>query len=401
MVTEIDTAIDPCGAEHAQQRNVFIAEGREWVLYSDGSNAYYVSRVITPLGEWSSPTSYWAGSTRGYASAFWYDGTYVNLLYAAGGNGATTYYRGTPASNGVITWENGTTVASAVGGITNSYPGVSKDSDGYPFAYWSRYPTSTYYAVYVARATNTGGTGWTGVTNLFPEGSNGHSVMGASIPLSSGHMLAICATNNSGSGTYDLTSKYWNTSTWGSVQTAHAGVGGYIWQAIHLGDDSVMVVYPHVSEGKVYSCIWTADSWGTPVEIDDGNNICIAYGGEVGVAYAVYVKSDVFYLRKYSNGSWRSASVFTSDCSNVVTGSMTMNRDISIEGDRLLLVWTQGTGSPYSIMAESQEDISAPEPPGPPSFEGGFRTFSNIPNIKRVGGVNYSLIKKVNGVPRS
>jgi len=32
---------------------------------------------------------------------------------------------------------------------------------------------------------------------------------------------------------------------------------------------------------------------------------------------------------------------------------------------------------------------------------GGFVNLHNLPNIKRVGGVNYSLIKKVNGVPRS
>jgi len=88
--------------QYLYQRKSFHANGRFWVFYSDGANLVY--RSSTDGLSWGGTTIVRA-SFMGYYFSVWFDGTYVHYVCGRGIAGeALLYRRGTPNTDGTITW---------------------------------------------------------------------------------------------------------------------------------------------------------------------------------------------------------------------------------------------------------------------------------------------------------
>jgi hypothetical protein len=165
------------------QRKTFYANGRFWVFYSDGTNMVY--RTSTDGSTWSSATTVRA-ATNGYQFSVWFDGTYLHYAYAY--SSSIYYRRGTPNSDGTITWSaTEQTVSTTYNNA--SYPMVSVDSNGYAWIGYRDTDGTNYYP-YVIKSGNNDGTWGTGtITQLSTTSSSTWEV--SITPLTSGKILAV------------------------------------------------------------------------------------------------------------------------------------------------------------------------------------------------------------------
>ena len=113
------------------QRKTFYAAGRHWVFFSDTSLINYFS---------STDGSTWTGSktansiSSGEKFSVFFDGTYVHLAFCSGDGGAPIYYRrGTPNSNGTITWSAAEQTALPYYSDDQNRDGVSAGSNIWVF----------------------------------------------------------------------------------------------------------------------------------------------------------------------------------------------------------------------------------------------------------------------------
>jgi hypothetical protein len=100
--TTVGTSTSSSATQYPYQLKAFYANGLFWVFYSDGTNLVY--RTSSDGSTWSATTIARA-SNYGYYFSIWFDGTYVHYACARGSTGEALFYRrGTPNTDGTITW---------------------------------------------------------------------------------------------------------------------------------------------------------------------------------------------------------------------------------------------------------------------------------------------------------
>jgi len=243
------------------QRKTFYGAGRYWAFYSNNVNMVYKSS--TDGKTWSSETVV-RSCDKGYEFSIWWDGTYVHYAWAASDYGEKNiplyYRRGTPSSDGTITWY-GTSEQIAQPADPNvlySHPNVSVDSNGCP---WIAYRRGTGSRVgsnflsdnidndpYVVKSSTNDGTWSTasGFPIYLPQGYTGYSGWGIGfpVPLTNGKVYTIF-TVESNSLTWYLKGRLWddssmglceNITSLGFVITVSPNQGGYF-SAVAIGDN--------------------------------------------------------------------------------------------------------------------------------------------------------------------
>lgn len=121
-----------------QQRLDFVAKGRWWFFYKDNAGKFVYSTSTDQGKTWNSPTIYANGSGGGGHSGDTQSVVYdsiadkVHVTYEV--YGVSVYYRrGTPNTDGTITWDSVQTVVSANYG---HLPIINLDTSGYPWIGW-------------------------------------------------------------------------------------------------------------------------------------------------------------------------------------------------------------------------------------------------------------------------
>ena len=253
------------------QRKTFIAHGREWVFYSNGSGIYFKSRVISPLGSWSSATAVLTTDTYydGEGVCIFFDGAKVHAAFGSLYLNRPCYYRqGTPASNGTISWGSFVNVYQE-SGWHPFYVYGCVDSAGYPVIAWSRSHDGKipHSRLFVRIATNTAGTSWGTATELDNTSAN-HQL--SLVPLPTGRrLLAIWSNDDSPYGTF---SRLWDGSSWGARQSLEGYSFGGGFSAVALGSSVLCVGH---QGGSIYSSLWTFDSWGQDRLIRAGSQVSL------------------------------------------------------------------------------------------------------------------------------
>jgi len=247
------------------QRKSFYANGRFWVFYSDGTNMVY--RTSTDGSTWTVATTVRA-CTEGYMFSVWFDGTYLHYAYASQvAADPILYRRGTPNSDGTITWSalEQTAVAGATG-ITYYFPFVSV-SNGYAWIGYRRYD-GTYYYPYVTKSGANDGT-WTtasGFPYQLSTTSNNYWYVSI-IPLAAGKMLAVYAYDGA-----TVKAKRWDGSAWGTEKTTTSAIlFGQYHSAVAQGDDVHIVFLKSTGYDILYvKYTYATDSFGTEVTVKAG-----------------------------------------------------------------------------------------------------------------------------------
>lgn len=286
---------------YSYQRKMFFANGRHFVFFSNDTTFYgesdprsihylYYTTSIDGL-VWINPIqlgtlgSGWDvyGNIGAYGHGFqfsiWFDGTYVHVvkrdtdwdtdppLYSE--EGEISYRRGTPNSDGSITWSTPWQIVLAHAMVTLFVPTIAVDKDGYPWIggvwrYYTIVPPYSWIRVIWKCGQNDGTwtshTTWnlgsgTGSPPTDPGGQVSYSV--APIPSnSSANVLVIYTTRLA-----TIKAKLY-TGSMGSEMTVSTGNIQECWQFGAVGlDDKYMVGYTKQTNYYMMADYYNGASW--------------------------------------------------------------------------------------------------------------------------------------------
>jgi len=336
---------------YSHQRKIFYANGRFWVFYSDGTNIVF--RTSKDGTTWSSASTVRA-CTAGDQFSVFFDGTYFHYAYTAQTANVPIYYRrGTPNSDGTVTWSAAEQTAVAAGGTDIGYyaPSIMVATDGRAWIGYRRYDSSagTRYP-WVTRNNNVDGT-WTAATG-FPYQLSTFSASGTvvtPVPLTSGYAFVLYTSNG-----FQIRGRKW-TGSWASEVITSGYVNGQSWSATNEGDDvhlcfsdTVNVRYTkYVSSTNSFSSEVIVQSGGSPtsvvVGLDTASNTLYCFWASSPTANHVY------YKKKTQAGTWdTSPTDWINEETNTFPAGDRFTSFYRDYGGKIGLAYVTGT-SPYNV----------------------------------------------------
>ncbi|MBO3803988.1 MAG: hypothetical protein JTT11_09010 [Candidatus Brockarchaeota archaeon] len=337
------------------QRKSFYANGRFWVFYCDGSNMAF--KTSTDGTSWSSKTTI-RSCTAADQFSIWFDGTYFHYAYCAGGS--IYYRRGTPESDGTVTWSAGE--QTAISG-TNYLPCIAVDSNGYP---WIGYHQNK--RPMVAKSSKNDGTWATQFTQDLTDWDMTYAIV-VPVPLTNGKMACIYTSYNQ-----RIRLKSWSGSAWNNEwRTASADVCVYQNSGISAvaQGDTVHVVFLTGSYAIKYTSYTYDSNWSssvtvqssvtstsTPVlSIDTVNNNLYCF-------WAGSPTADHVYYKKRVGGTWDSSPTdWINEATDHLTGNSALTCFYSSYSYKIGLVYMTKTSSPYNVRFEFLTMPVVPEYP--------------------------------------
>jgi hypothetical protein len=353
----VGTSTSSAATSFPFQRKSFYANGRFWVFYSDGTNMVY--RTSTDGSTWSAATTVRAAAS-GTDFSIWFDGTYLHYAYAA----ATSIYyrRGTPNSDGTITWSaDEQRVSTTYNGVY--YPMISVDSNGYVWVGYNESPNPYTTYPYVIKSGNNDGT-WGTTPSGFPYqlSTTSSSYWRVSvIPLTSGKMLVIYAYDGA-----TVKARRWDGSAWGTeVTTTSAIYAGKYHSAVAQGDDVHLVFlkstgydilytkysYSSNSFGTETTLVAGATSTSAPVmSIDPSTNDLYVFAATTTTGTPSGWTANHIYYIKYtaSTGTWGSWTDWIAE-TETLTVSDRLTCFYQSYGNYIGLEYMTKTTSPYNV----------------------------------------------------
>lgn len=284
------------------QRKSFYANGRFWVFYRNGTAAVY--RTSTDGINWSSETSV-RTTEQGYRIAISFDGTYVHYAITYAAVGAIYYRRGTPNSDGTITWSaDEQTIQPS--GYSYDHPAICVDSGGYAWIGARRYETATaYYYPVVLKNANNDGT-W----------STDFEYVLSTTSTSSWRVVPIALTNSKVYVIYATTSMYGKLydSGWGSEESDcidYTLAGSSYFSAIANGDD-VHLAYNRATTYQIrynkrtYGTGWDATDVLVQDSMESTSAPALSIDTSTGTLYCFWLRTDTdhVYYKKCVSGTW-------------------------------------------------------------------------------------------------
>jgi hypothetical protein len=353
----VGTGTSDSATYHPFQRKSFYANGRFWVFYSDGTNMVY--RTSTDGQTWSSATTVRSADC-GYRFSVWFDGTYLHYAYAS--LTSIYYRRGTPNSDGTITWSaSEQTVSTTYNRVY--YPMVSVDSSGYVWIGYQDNDGSNCYP-YVIKSGNNDGT-WGTTPSGFPyrlSTTSSSSWVVSVIPLTSGKMLAVY--------TYDgatVKAKAWNGTAWGTeVSTTSVIQYGIYHSAVAQGDDVHLTFLKYSSYDILYVKYtyatnsfgsettlqaYTTDSSPPLISIDTSTNDLYVFAATETTGSPSGWTADHIYYIKYtaSSGTWGTWTDWIDETTETLCWSDAFTIFYQAYGNYIGLEYMTKQASPYNV----------------------------------------------------
>ena len=343
------------------QRKCFYANGRFWVFYSDGTNMVFITG--TNGIAWSFPTSV-RSCDNGEKFSIWFDGNYVHYACCAESDNAAIYYRrGTPNSDGTITWSTQQTAVAGVSGTTYSLPCIAVDSNSYPWIGYRKVTGTTPKRPMVTKSTKTDGTWTTDTGNGFPYDLAGYDLSAwfvVPVPLTGGKVTCLFSSN----GNY-VRARSWSGSAWGTDKTTASVVTTYYLSAVAQGD-SVHVVfltdggYAIIKYAK-YTYDPTNPSWGTEVNVQGapGNYVTSTSAPVLSINtanndlycfWASHPTTDHIYYKKCVSGTWdTNPTDWITETTDHLTANDLLTCFYKDYGNYIGLVYMTATSANYNI----------------------------------------------------
>jgi len=188
----------------------------------------------------------------GEGFSVWFDGTYFHYVYAY--DSPLYYRRGTPNSDGTITWSaDEQTVPTTYNGKVWC-PFVSVDTDGYAWIGYGESEVNYSPLPFVTKSGNNDGT-WGTTPTGFPfqlSATVAGSWVVSVIPLTAGKMLAIYHYHDE-----RIRMRAWTGSAWkGELKTPSRCYSHYSFSAVPQGD-SVHIAFPHITDYNILHVKYT------------------------------------------------------------------------------------------------------------------------------------------------
>jgi hypothetical protein len=342
-------------------RKSFYANGRYWVFYSDATNMVYKTSLDGV--SWSLQTTIRAADSGNRFSVF-FDGTYLHYAYSAETANTPIYYRrGTPNSNGTITWSAAEqTALAAVSTDTYNGPNISVATDGRAWIGYELYTTTgPARSPYVTRNNNTDGT-WS-VASGFPYQLRGQMGSIANphcvepVPLTTGYVFCVY-----GASGFTLRGKRWNGG-WGTEKaTTNAVLGSNGYSAVNEGDDVHLCFVTGSNPDTVIYAKYTygSDSFGGETTIQSSPNgglPAVSLNTTTNTLYCFWRNynngTHIYYKKKTQAGSWDStATDWIDESTDGLTASDRLTSFYKDYSGKIGLVYMAKTSSPYKVRFE-------------------------------------------------
>jgi len=341
---------------------------------------------------WSSATTVRAAAS-GYYFSVWFDGTYLHYAYAV--DSSIYYRRGTPNSDGTITWSAAEQTVSTTDNMAY-YPFVSVDSNGYVWIGYREGAFGDYYP-YVIKSGNNNGT-WGITPSGFPyQLSTSLEYWSVSVvPLTAGKMLAVYT-----SDTETVRAQRWDGSAWGAeVATTSATVYGHH-SAVAQGDDVHLVFLKDSTYDIIYvKYTYATNSFGTETTLQAGatvtsapvisidtatNNLYVFAATKTTGTPSGWTAEHIYYI-KYtaSSGTWGSWTDWIDESSEVLYSADTLTCFYKAYDSKIGLEYMTKTASPYNVKFDCL-------------LLGWSGKISGVTNPAKVMGVSRANISKVKG----
>lgn len=339
-------------------RRSFLAAGLYWLFYGDGTDLFY--RTFDGV-TWSAATS--VGASIGTVSAdivVHFDGTFMHYLVGNGVNNTALFYRrGTPNSDGTITWSAAEQTAGAAAAAWDYIPeDVRVDSNGRPWIlYGYKDDVLSKYQLLADRSSTTDGT-WssdTGFPHLLYEGAF-NSTIGNLCPMSANQMYVVYwkgdANNKKVHGVL-------YNSTWGAEETVctdldNTTAGSFASAVI---GDVIYLVYRQDAAGmnsKKYTGSW-ADT-GAPSAVSSAGVAVTACPGSRRVIAFWYEVNKVYYS-VYSN-AWSTKAVLVDETVDTITGTQYISALPVVKSGKSIVFYSTLAVAPYNARFEVSNPIS-------------------------------------------
>ena len=357
----VGTTTAVAGISYPMQRKAFYANGRFWVFYSDATNLVF--RTSTDGSTWSGTTTVRA-CTIGQNFSIYFDGTYVHYAHSddALTTGAIYYRRGTPNSDGTITWSAAEqTAVAANASYQERYPNIAVDSDGHAIITFSHIGTGggTVKLPIVTRNDNVDGT-WS-TTAGYPKqlSTTNAAYVTSVVPLTSGKYLCMYCKGNA-----ILYARAWD----GTAFTAEKSTTSILkdtqsWSAINDGDNVHIAMYDKTTTMIKYTNytyatnLFSAETTiyanlGYPViSMDPHNNVLYVFWAGSPGANRIYYKRCVSGVWDASQTDW------VNEATDTLTGIAYLTCFPISYGMRMGVMYLTKAASPYSVKIACTEEV--------------------------------------------
>lgn len=284
---------------HPPARRTFYAQGRIWYIgwWPSGTLGNIIYTSSTDGITWATPTD--TGLRCNRPPVAYYDGTYVHIAYQAYSSLYLCYVRGTPNSDGTITFG---TAQNAIASSSNYIPtSIIVDSNGYPWIGYRYSSDGSNWYPYVVKSSKNDGT-WTTASGFPYQFSTytGTWVVEL-VPLTSGKITAFYARTSSSPGF-----RTWTGSSWENERTiSYATQTGnpLFFTAAAVGDTIYVAYYtqnPSTSGFRLIKITSSSITLITTIEQDTLSDT-VAFmtldpsTNLIYIAYCNYPSSGVFY----------------------------------------------------------------------------------------------------------
>ncbi|MEM3403767.1 MAG: hypothetical protein QXJ17_04465 [Nitrososphaeria archaeon] len=334
------------------RRNVFYAQGRTWMVYSNSSSSICYTSSVDGVS-WANPAS--LGVTPNYPPVCFFDGTYVHIAFQKGSSLYLCYVRGTPNSDGTITFG---TVQDAIATASNYIPtSVTVDSNGYPWIGY-RYSTdaSNWYP-YVIKNSRNDGTWATASGFPYQLSTYADAMWVVEVaPLTSGKMVAFYT-----SSSRYVYAKSWTGSAWNSqaqAQYAYASTYTYPFASSASVGDTAYLTYARATTTylTLVKYTYSLNSFSNVVDVEaNAISNCVAsltYDAALNLIYIIYdnfPSAGVFYKIYNLTSSTLSDRVQVCSDTDIVVTSLSTFYKRGSSSDPVSAAFAAGASDPRSI----------------------------------------------------
>ena len=316
----------------------------------DGTNVVY--RTSTDGSSWSSSTTLF--SQQDFSTCF--DGTYVHYARCDGGYGSAMYYRrGTPNSDGTITWSAAEQTAFSESNLKYTDMSIAVDSSGYPWIAYVKYDNSAHDWNEAKKSSKNDGT-WVTQDSATFSSYCVYDVWKCSIVALTGQKMYLLRFLDSGASAGYL----WDGSSWGGSESIGMGTDGYprLHSAIADGDNVHVVAVNWASE-IIYNKRTYGSGWGTAVTVQSSVTFStgpvLSLNSDNGDLYCFWAGSPtanhIYYKKRNgSTGNWDSSPTdWIDETTNGLTASDRLTGFYKSYGGKIGLAYMTKTSSPFNV----------------------------------------------------
>ena len=333
-------------------RSVFFAQGRTWVLYFNRSSYMYYTSSVDGV-TWANPTSLEVSPN--HPPVAYFDGTYVHIAFQKGSPLYLCYVRGTPNSDGIITFGS---VQNVIATSSNYAPtSITVDSNGYPWIGYRYSSDGSNWYPYVIKSSKNDGTWATASGFPYQLSTYADSKWVIEIvPLTSGKVVAFYT-----SSSRSVNAQSWSGSTWNSqaqAQYVFASAYGYPFaSAVSVGDVAYLT-YARASNTylTLVKYTYSSNSFSNVVDVEaSAISSCVAFitlDQSMNLLYIVYdnfPSAGVFYRVYNLTSLTLSDRVQVCSDTNIVVNSLSSPYKKSSSSDPVFAVFDVGSSDPRSL----------------------------------------------------